>query len=231
MIGGDFIFAEGLPQTGEKEEEGCVLAIIDCTRRGVPDTFISLIASFGLKKIIRSEGWRDPALILNRLTFWIRTALQQDSGDMFSDDGLNVAICFVSGQGADHDRDGQQTILTFAGARLPLYCAYNGEITVIRGDRQSIGYKLSDLNSKFTNHRIPVKEGMSFYMATNGLADQLGGEEHCRFDNRRLKNLLKEIADIPFEKQQAMLLESFNACKGENETRDDVTMVGFRIPV
>ena len=72
---------------------------------------------------------------------------------------------------------------------------------------------------------------MSFYMATDGLADQPGGDEHCRFGTRRLKNLLKEIADVPFEKQQAMLLESFNACKGENETRDDVTMVGFRIPV
>jgi hypothetical protein len=39
--------------------------------------------------------------------------------------------------------------------------------------------------------------------------------------------LLKEISAQPFEKQEKILMEQFEAYRGENEIQDDLTVVGF----
>ncbi|HHC25492.1 MAG TPA: hypothetical protein ENK58_08815, partial [Desulfobacterales bacterium] len=117
--------------------------------------------------------------------------------------------------------------LIFAGAKLPLLHIYDDEIIVVKGDRQSIGYKRSDLEFEFTNHIINIKGGMSFYMFSDGFADQLDEKDERRFGNRRFKNLLKEVMHLPFEKRREILLDAFHTYKGTNEMQDDVTVVGF----
>ncbi len=119
------------------------------------------------------------------------------------------------------------TQLIFAGAKQPLIYFHHDELIVIKGDRQSLGYKRSDVNFDYTNHTIPIEKGMSFYMLTDGFADQHGGDESRRFGTRRFRNLLKENAHLPFDKQRERLLQAFHEYKGEKETRDDVTVVGF----
>ena len=231
IVGGDFIFTDHVGG-------GIIIAVIDCTGHGVPGAFMTMIASFGLRKIIKDEGWHDPAQILSRLSFIVKTTLQQDTDYALSDDGLDAAICFISDASyplpAAGDK-GQQTgswpaghgHLTFAGAKLPLICIHNDEISLIKGDRQNLGYKKSDLSFSFTNHTIRMEDGMYFYMFTDGFVDQLGGKQERRFGSRRFRNLLKGNARFPFEKQRERLLEAFNVYKGENERQDDVTVVGF----
>ena len=110
---------------------------------------------------------------------------------------------------------------------MPLTCIHHDELKVIKGDRQSIGYKNSDLNFQFTTHAIPIEKGMAFYMYSDGFTDQLGGEKGLRFGIKRFKNLLRENAGLPFETQRDMLIQAFEAYKGENQRQDDVTVVGF----
>ena len=64
-------------------------------------------------------------------------------------------------------------------------------------------------------------------MATDGFADQMGGEDGRRFGTAALKELLKEISDKPFEKQRNILVQAFDDYKGEYERQDDMTVVGF----
>jgi len=265
IVGGDFIFMDSF-------KKGFIIAIIDCTGHGVPGAFITMIATFGLRKITRDEGCHDPAEILKRLNFIIKTSLKQDTEYAQSDDGLDAAVCFVSGQlpvvggqlpvvGGQLSVSGQPSVvsgqpsvatdnrqwttdngqpttdnrqrttdnrqLTFAGAKLPLIYIHNDEINVIKGDRQSIGYKKSKLNFDFTNHVVNVREGMSFYMASDGFPDQLGEKTDRRFGSRRFKNLLKENCNNPFEEQRDIILSAFDEYKGKSERQDDVTVVGF----
>ncbi len=118
--------------------------------------------------------------------------------------------------------------LIFAGARMPLVYIHNDKLSTIKGDRKSIGYRKSDLDFNFTEHMINIENEMSFYMFSDGLEDQLDENDDRRFGRRRLRNLLKKNARLPFEKQRDMLLQVFDEYKGENEMQDDVTVVGFR---
>ncbi len=217
IVGGDIIFADAT-------SGGFILAVIDCTGHGVPGAFMTMIASASLRRIIKDEGCHDPGEILKRLNIIIKTSLHQDTEYALSNDGLDAAICFLK------PRETHMTSsfwLIFAGARVPLVYIQNGEVNIIKGDRQSIGYKQSDLDFAYANQPIKIERGMSFYMATDGFVDQLGGEKRRRFGTRRFRELLREHARTPFEKQRETLLQSFNEYKGKNERQDDVTVVGF----
>ncbi|MCP4687264.1 MAG: SpoIIE family protein phosphatase [Desulfobacterales bacterium] len=214
VVGGDFFFLDPF-------EKGVVAAVVDCTGHGVPGAFMTMIAFSGLQRIIRDEGCRDPGEILKRLNFTVKTVLQQDTAHARSDDGLDAAVCCANTE--------EKTII-YAGARIPLFYGRGGEIHVLKGDKQSVGYKRSDLNFLFTNRTLPIEKGMSFYMATDGFTGQRGGEKGLSLGKRRLVTLLGEIRGRPFHLQREMLIEAFNDYKGEYERQDDVTVVGFGFP-
>jgi len=226
LVGGDIFFAEFLPT-------GFIIAVIDCTGHGIPGAFMTMIASSGIRRIIEGEGCHDPAKILKRLNFIVKTTLQQTSEHASCDDGMDVSVCFVSvpGQGADLKTSaGRQ--LVFAGAKLNLVCAQNGEAEFIRGDRQSIGYKQSrkyDIDFDFTNHVINIEKGMRFYMYTDGFVDQLGGNKRRTFGTSRFLQMLRENSTTPFEEQEKNFLETFDAYRNKNERQDDMTIIGFRV--
>ncbi len=220
IVGGDIFFTRFF-------EDGFILTLADCTGHGVPGAFMTMITSSALQQIVKDEGCRNPAEILNRLNFNVKTLLRQDTSHAQSDDGLDAAIVDV------RSSDGSTT-LTFAGARLPLIRVRNGEASMIKGDRQSIGYKRSDLGFDFTNHTLRVEKGTSFYMATDGFWDQLCLDK-CRcsgrrtFGKRRFVELLRGNAHLPFEAQRDTLIQKFSTLKGDNERQDDITVVGFSL--
>ncbi len=211
IVGGDFIFTDWF-------EDGLIISVGDCTGHGVPGAFMTLIASFGLRKIIRDEGRRDPAEILRRLSFLVKTTLQQDTDYALSDDGLDAAICLINPA---------EKTLTFAGAKLPLIYVRNNEVVFVKGDRKSIGYKKSEMNFNFSNHKISIEAGMCFYLFSDGFTDQLDADDRERFGIRRLISLVKDHYQELFETQRESFLNAFNEHKGENERQDDVAVVGF----
>ncbi len=215
IVGGDFIYADYYENSDALR---FIIGVIDCTGHGVPGAFMTTIALFGLKKIIKDEGITDPAQILKQLNFIVKTSLHQDTEYASSDDGLDAAVCLV---------DPENKILTFAGARLPLLCVRDHKATIIKGDRQSIGYKRSDTDFNYTSHSVNIEKGTSFYMFTDGFADQLDAKNERRLGTRQFVELIRENAHLPFEEQRNKLIQAFNEHKGENEKQDDVTVVGF----
>ncbi len=220
IVGGDIFFTEKL-------EDGFVVAVVDCTGHGVPGAFMTMIASSGLKKIIRDEGCHNPAEILKRLSYFVKTTLHQDTAYAVSDDGMDAGIVRVIRTDIESPAFGlQASELTFAGAKIPLYYVHKGEVNVIAGDKKSIGYRRSDLDFSFSDRTARIEKGTAFYMATDGFADQLGADSR-RFGTRRFRELLKAIAHLPFEKQREIILEAFEAHRGKGPRQDDVTVAGF----
>jgi len=213
-VGGDIYFID-------VSKDSVIIAVIDCTGHGVPGAFMTMIACSSLRRIVIDEQCDDPAKILQRLNFAVKSTLQQNTDKANSDDGMDACICAINQS---------KTQLTFAGAILPLIYIHDNEIHIIKGDQQSIGYKESKrsrMEYTFTNHTISIKSRMSFYLATDGYKDQLGGEDCTCLSNKRFKNLLKGIYHLPYEQQKEKLIHEFHLYRGENEIQDDLTIVGF----
>ncbi len=212
-VGGDIYFCE-------KMDNGIIIAIIDCTGHGVPGGFLTMLASSALRRIVNEERIISPSEILKRLNYSIKTSLQQDKDHTSSDDGFDAAICFF---------DTRTKKMTFSSARIPLYIINNNELTVIKGDKKSIGYVSSDLSHNFKSHEIENPDlKLKFYMTTDGFTDQLGGIKNLRFGTKRFKELITGYHNSPFENQSRVLMNALRKYQGNQERIDDVTVVGFR---
>jgi len=49
------------------------------------------------------------------------------------------------------------------------------------------------------------------------------------FGNKRFNDLLLEIHKESFEEQQNMISDTFEKYKGDSDTQDDVTVIGFSV--
>ncbi len=213
IVGGDFYYSE-------KFHKGYVIAVIDCTGHGVPGAFMTIIAASALRRITEEEKCLDPAEILKRLNQIVKTSLHQDSNESLSDDGLDAAVCYANLE--------EKTII-FAGARSPLIYIKNKQVCIIKGDKQSVGYKRSKVDFNFKNNIINITPEMSFYLCTDGLTDQVGGAQRMGFGKRRLAALLLDNVDRTFAEQKEEIQRSFTSYRGKNEILDDVTVVGFSV--
>jgi len=214
IVSGDFYWLEHI----ENKE---MLAAVDCTGHGVPGAFLSILGHSMLTKIVREYGILEPAKILDQLDLEIINALHQKNveGERIVNDGMDLAlICY--------NKD--TSILEYAGGYNPLILIRNGELEEIKADRFPIGMTTVHDNKKFTNHEIKVEKGDSFYIFSDGYADQFGGDEGRKLRKKNMKDLLLSIQHLSM-KDQGEKLETYilNWMKN-HEQIDDIVFIGRR---
>ncbi len=210
IVSGDFYW---FGQQGEK----VLLTAVDCTGHGVPGAFMSMIAINLLNQIVNEQGMTAPDQILTQLHLRIQQALRQ--GQTANRDGMDMSlICWDRGQHSLH----------FAGAKNPLIYFQDGELHHIGGDRISIGGQGKDLH--FAGHTIALNENpLTFYLFSDGYADQFGGPKGRKRMLKGLKALLQELHTLPLATQHQRLEQDFEGWRGDMFQIDDVLLIGGRI--
>ena len=216
IVSGDFYwFAE--------KDNKTIIAVVDCTGHGVPGAFMSMIGNTLLNQIVLERGVTRPAEILNQLHEEVRFALKQDEIEEESrKDGMDISLCVF------HQL---HHIIEFAGANNSMYLVKNGELKEYKGDRMGIGGTRKTLNERFTNQIVKLdEEDVTIYMASDGYADQFGGQNGNKFMARNLKKMLLELSSIKSLKAQHLQInKTMEEWRGEEKQIDDQLIVGFRI--
>lgn len=214
VVGGDFYWAE-------EREDGFMLAVIDCTGHGVPGSLMTMVAVSALDRITKESSVSDPGKILSSLHKIISDLLFGSSDDCeFSDDGMEVGLCHIS-------KD--EKVLTYSGARLPLFYIEDDEINEVKGNKKGVGYRDTPRDYEFTNTKIDVKAGMSFYIVTDGITEQVGGQKRRMvYGKKRFKEFIKEVYKKDKSLQKELLLDNIHTYRGSEPQRDDMTCLGFK---
>jgi PAS domain S-box-containing protein len=203
-----------------KRGDDIYIAVVDCTGHGVPGALLSFIGYFSLNGIVDHERKMTASEILDQLHFGVRKTLKQDMEEAEARDGMDIAFCKIN----HNDREVQ-----FAGAHRPLYLIRDGELIEYKGDRKAIGgiphRKKEEQN--FTNHVINYNRGDRIFFFSDGLTDQLGGEEGKKYSPKRVRELILENKDLTMEKLNAYFVEDFEKWKGDNKQIDDVLLIGI----
>ncbi len=207
-----------------RREEKILLAAVDCTGHGVPGAFMSMIGNDLLNQIIIERNITTPALVLNHLHEGVRSALKQDSEQAETRDGMDVAL--VSLESAEG-----RTTLHYAGANRPLWIFRNsGEaVTEVKPDKYPIGGMQSEEKRIFSHHTFHLAKGETFYLFTDGFADQFGGEQGKKFMSKNLRDILLGIQHKSMQEQLSFLEHTFDSWKGKHQQVDDVLMIGVRV--
>jgi len=211
IVSGDFYFFH-------KENKSAFIAAADCTGHGVPGAFMSMLASEKLKDaVLFSLNISD---VLSYLNKGIKQSLRQDDGDDSTHDGLDIALCHV---------DTEKNIVKYAGANRPFWIVRHGinEIEEIKATKNAIGGFTED-NQHFHTHTIELKHGDTFYIFSDGYADQFS-PINKKMMTKRLKEILISIQGKNMRDQKKFLETFFEDWKGNSEQMDDVLVIGIRV--
>ncbi len=124
--------------------------------------------------------------------------------------------------------DKKNSQVEYAGAYRPLYYFSGTELNESKGDRFSVGGRRKT-KATFTSHKIELEHEQTFYIFSDGYADQFGGEESKKYSSRRFRELLLSIQDQPLDTQREILELTIQAWQGEEEQTDDILVIGFRV--
>lgn len=216
IVAGDFYWME-------KKGNKLLIAAADCTGHGVPGALVSVICNNGLNRSVREYGLSNPADILDKTREIVIQEFEKSEEDV--NDGMDIALCSI-----------ENNQLEYAGAHNSLWIIRAGgtEVEEIKANKQPIGKFRSAV--PFISHSVSLNEGDTFYIFTDGYADQFGGENlpaskggGKKFKAKNFKALLLSIQDKDMREQEEIIHTTFQNWKGNLEQLDDVCVIGIRV--
>lgn len=213
IVSGDFYWVERMPGKS-------IIAAVDCTGHGVPGAFMSIIGSNELDYAVRIKKAKTAGEILDALNEGVGNTLRQETNLTKIRDGMDISICVI---------DYKNNTLEYAGAYNPLYYVRNGEMEVIKADKFAIGSHIEYPENKYTTHTIQTQKGDTFYIFSDGFADQFGGGNGRKYMYKRFREFLLEHSNKPMDEQPKLLEEENITWRGKEDQVDDIIVIGIRI--
>lgn len=205
------------------------IAAADCTGHGVPGALVSMICTNALNRSLKEFGLRKPDEILNKTRELVLETFEKSNRVV--KDGMDISLaCLPLKPNSE-----KQTIL-WAGANNPVWYITKGEFKEITADKQSIGK--NDKPAPFTCHTFELYKGDSFYLFSDGYADQFGGPKGKKLKYKTLQDFILSMQDRSMPDQEKFLDEKFEEWKNwpspdASPKRivqiDDVLVIGVKV--
>ena len=212
IVSGDFYFFH-------KNEESVFIAAVDCTGHGVPGAFMSMVGSERLTDAVQLSN--NTSEILSLLNKGVKTSLKQSNKDESTRDGMDIALCSINTK---------QFIVNYAGANRPLWLIRKGQANIeeIKPTKTAIGGFTQD-DHHFESHEINLQQGDTFYIFTDGYADQFGGQKGKKLMTKKLKEIVIAIQHKSMQEQEQHLNRFIDDWKSGTEQVDDILVIGIRV--
>ena len=218
IVAGDFYWMEVLNDT-------IFIAAADCTGHGVPGAMVSVVCSNALNRTVKEFGLRDTGKILDKVTELVLETFEKSDADV--KDGMDISLLSINKTSGK---------ITWSGANNPLWYIHRGDLVNINADKQPIGKH--DNPVPFTTHTITPQENTTFYLFTDGFADQFGGPKGKKFKYKQFEEKLMEFSSRSVEEQKNTLEKIFDEWKSwpspsgvirSLEQVDDVLVIGIKV--
>ena len=212
IVSGDFYY------TFCNKQKLCIAAG-DCTGHGVPGALMSILGISFLNEIMQTDTNMNANRILNLMREKIMKALHQTGDYHDAQDSIDIGLTII---------DCITGNLQYSGANRPLIMIRNGELTEYKPDKMTLGIA-PVREASFTNTVIETREGDSFYLFSDGFADQFGEITDKKFKYKHFKRIVHSFEQLPMLQQKLRLESAFIEWKGKSQQVDDVLVIGFQL--
>lgn len=211
IVSGDFYFYA-------EKDNAVLIAAADCTGHGVPGALMSMIGSEKLMAAVIEST--NPSTILNLLNRGIKSSLRQSDHEESTRDGMDIALVSL---------DLKNNIAHYSGANRPIWIIRNGskEIEEIKATKKAIGGFTAD-TQQFDLHELQLNAGDTFYLFTDGYADQFG-HTGKKLMTKKFRELLASIQHLSMPEQEKYLDDFIERWKQDVEQVDDILVIGVRV--
>jgi serine phosphatase RsbU (regulator of sigma subunit)/lipopolysaccharide biosynthesis regulator YciM len=209
IVSGDFYWID-------KIDDKILFAAVDCTGHGVPGAMVSVVGNNGLNRALKEFGLVSPKLILDKLNELVEETFSKSESEV--KDGMDISLCCLNLS---------SRLLHWSGANNPLWIHRNGNLELIKGDKQPVG--AFEYRKPFTEHSFQLNKGDLIYIFTDGFADQFGGENGKKYKYKQLQEILLSGSSKEMSEQHRILNSAFDTWKGDLDQVDDVCIIGVRV--
>jgi serine phosphatase RsbU (regulator of sigma subunit) len=218
IVSGDFYWSM-------EKDHYWYIAAADCTGHGVPGGFLTMIGTAFLNEINASPQLLSPAEILNQLRTRFIKQLGQTGVFGVNNDGMDISLCMVEIKNSSGNRQ-QYSSMQWAGANSPLYIIRGDVLEEINPNKQPIGY--FDRPQPFTNHSFLLNKGDTFFISSDGYADQFGANDK-KLKKKAFKEIIMSVQGKTLAEQKQYLDQFHKNWKGDMMQTDDICVIGIRV--
>ena len=209
LVAGDFYWAE-------KKNDLFFMAAADSTGHGVPGAMVSVVCSNALNRTVKEFNLTETGKILDKTRELVLETFEKSTSEV--KDGMDISLLCI---------DLKNKIVFWSGANNPLWYIQDNELIEIKADKQQIGK--TEYPKPFTTHQIEYKINTTFYLFTDGFADQFGGPKGKKFKYKQFSELLVTNTNLTQQQQAETIDKAFEDWKGNLEQVDDVCVIGIKI--
>jgi ligand-binding sensor domain-containing protein len=224
--------------------ERTLIAVGDCTGHGVPSSLRTAMALSYLDDIgNRSDGMSTSAILRD---------FRKKLGDTFSalpeseslQEGIDISVlsidrasktvqfsgaasqCFRVREMSDHELARWEN----GGFKPNEGTMVSGKhlLETVYGDRIPLGMH-PGAEHEFTQHTWKLERESSYYLFTDGYADQFNGVTGRKFLKKNMRRLILDIRNYPMSRQKEILTERLESWMGNSPQTDDIIVAGLRI--
>lgn len=214
IVGGDMYWLKTFRQ-------GTVVCVADCTGHGIPGALLAVLISTSLDSIVQEDNCRDTDHIIcamdRRGREILHSSQKSAQGVLDIRDGCDMAVLFISPDGD----------VTFSSAGIPIFMCDGSETKRFRGQALHIGEGSIKSPGQVKKTVIPAG-GCTFYIASDGLFDQVGGPGSIPIGYHYFQDLISGLHGEKLSAVTQKVWEEFEAYRGHEKRRDDVELICFR---
>jgi serine phosphatase RsbU (regulator of sigma subunit) len=194
----------------------CLAGVADCAGHGVSGAMMTMLARAGIDRSIQLKGIESPAAVLHATNEGMHSILNEAQISRAIATTMDAGLVFL---------DSSSRILRFAGAKISLYWSDGATVDFIKGDNRPLWDRR---RGEYRDHLLPLREGLTYYLTTDGFLDQAGGEHGFGLGSERFSQWILEHASKSLAEQHRAFSTALDAFKGDYPQRDDITMLSFR---
>lgn len=209
IVAGDFYWCEHVNNL-------TFIAAADSTGHGVPGAMVSVVCSNALNRSLKEFHLTETGKILDKTRELVLETFEKSTSEV--KDGMDISLLCINNKTKQ---------VFWSGANNPLWYIQEGELKEVKANKQPIGK--TENPTPFTTHEIEYKENTSFYLFTDGFADQFGGPNGKKFKYKPMAELLLKNHLLSNNEQHTELNRCFDSWKGNLEQVDDVCVIGIKI--
>jgi serine phosphatase RsbU (regulator of sigma subunit)/ABC-type amino acid transport substrate-binding protein len=215
IVGGDIYWIKQF-------DEGTVLCVCDCTGHGTPGALLTMLVVSALESAVEAGNSADTADIIwsvdVRLAHVLNANAERETNDFDINDGCDIAVLYIS-------KDGD---VSLSSGHMNVFVCDGKEVRRFRGQNFFVGEGNLSIKKEIETISIPTNPLNKFYIASDGLFDQPGGELSRPFGYRAFEKIILENHD---EKQSVIsdkIWAAFEEYRGGEPRVDDFELITFK---
>jgi serine phosphatase RsbU (regulator of sigma subunit) len=118
--------------------------------------------------------------------------------------------------------------MLFGGANQTALLVHDGVAQRLKGDSNPVGNYVRE-KEHFATVEVKVVTGDTVYIFSDGIQDQLGGNEIRKFTLKRMTQMFADNYKLSMPEQKSLLTAALDEWAGDLAQVDDRSLIGVRV--